>query len=231
MVSPEFERLLATLFKSHPWHGVSPHHDDATLISAYIEMVPGDQKKLELDKATGHLHVDRPQFFSSSCPTLYGFIPQTYCGAGVAQRCSKRTRRRRICGDGDPLDICVITEKDFSHGDLFVTAKPIGGLRMIDNQQADDKIIAVLDQDIAFSGIEDISQLPEAVLTRLKHYFLSYKQSFDGTSKKPAVKIAEVYNAREALEVIQLSLDDYKNCFGTHADRLELLRQFLSSCR
>lgn len=236
-MSTKFENLLSTLFRSHPWHGVAPLcdsppgvHPDDVLVRAFIEMVPNDRVKLELDKGTGHLHVDRPQFFSSSSPTLYGFIPQTYCGERVAKRCSASTGLKRVEGDGDPLDICVITEKDFSHGDLFVRVRPIGGLRMIDKKQADDKIIAVLDQDIAFSGISDISELPEGITTRLKHYFLSYKQSFSESTKgkRPVVKIAEVYGRQEAMQVIRLSMDDYVAKYGTQADRLALLRQLLA---
>lgn len=231
MVSQEFGGLLAMLPKSHPWHGVSPHLADTRMIKAYIEMVPSDKMKLELDKATGHLHVDRPLLYSSSCPTLYGFVPQTYCGDLVAKRCSQRTKRRGIIGDGDPLDICVITDSVFGHGDLFVTARPIGGLRMIDNKQADDKIIAVLKDDLTFGKIEDISQLPAAVVTRLKHYFLSYKQSFANESKpkKPVVAIPEIYDAAEAYEVIRLSLEDYKNLYGTLGQRLERLQQLLTA--
>ena len=230
MVSQEFSGLLAMIPKSHPWHGVSPHLVDTRMIEAYIEMVPADRMKLELNKATGHLHVDRPLLYSSTCPSLYGFIPQTYCGDLVAKRCAQRTRRRGIVGDGDPLDICVITDSVFGHGDLFVTARPIGGLRMIDNKQADDKIIAVLKDDLTFGKIEDISQLPAAVVTRLKHYFLSYKQSFsESKPKKPVVAIPEIYGADEAYEVIRLSLEDYKNLYGTLGQRLERLQEILTA--
>lgn len=242
MKTSKFESLLSTLFKSHPWHGVAPlcdtkgavscftdAEDEGLLVKAFIEMVPGETVKFELDKGTGHLHVDRPQFFSSSCPTLYGFVPQTYCGDRVGKRCMESTGRKRVKGDGDPLDICVITEKDFSHGDLFLRVRPIGGLRMIDKGQADDKIIAVLDQDIAYGGVRDISELQAGVLTRLKHYFLSYKHSFaDGESKRPVVKIAEVYGRTEAMEVIRLSMDDYVEKFGTQADRLAELKGLLA---
>ncbi len=231
MVSQEFAELLAMLPKSHPWHGVSPHLVDIRMIKAYIEMVPSDKMKLELDKATGHLHVDRPLLYSSSCPTLYGFIPRTYCGDLVAKRCSQRTKRRGIVGDGDPLDICVITDSVFGHGDLFVTARPIGGLRMIDNKQADDKIIAVLKDDLTFGKIEDISQLPEKVIDRLEHYFLSYKRSLTNESKpkKPVVAIPEILGAEEAYEVIRLSLEDYQNLYGTLGQRLERLQEILTA--
>ena len=77
--------------QAHPWHGVSPGAEAPEVVTAYIEIVPTDTVKYELDKETGILRLDRPQRFSSQCPTLYGFIPQTYCGALVAKRCAERT--------------------------------------------------------------------------------------------------------------------------------------------
>jgi len=224
----EFKKLLATMFKSHPWHSVSPGDNAPSLVYAYIEIVPTGAVKLELDKKTGHLHVDRPQRFSSMCPTLYGFVPQTYCGDRIGDFAAKKTKRSKIKGDGDPLDICVLTEKDFAHGDLFVNVRPIGGLRMIDNGEADDKIIAVLENDIAFGGYQDISDVPRGVIERLEHYFLSYKRPPMAEGEKPVVDIAAVYGRKEALEVIRLSMADYEETYGTEESRLEQLRQLLS---
>jgi inorganic pyrophosphatase len=96
---------------------------------------------------------------------------------------------------------------------------------MIDKKEADDKIIAVLNQDITYGEIEDISQLPPAVIRRLRHYFLSYKESFAEGKNKPVVTIPEIYGAAEAHEVIALSLEDYKELYGTVAERLEELQQ------
>src|SRR5205807_2109798 len=131
----ELHDLLAILFQAHPWHGVALGSDAPGILNAYIELVPSDTVKYELDKASGHLRVDRPQRFSSLCPTLYGFIPQTYCGDAVGELCCERVGIEGIKGDGDPMDICVLTEKAFTHGDFFVRARPIGGLRMIDGQE------------------------------------------------------------------------------------------------
>ncbi|MBA3321706.1 MAG: inorganic diphosphatase, partial [Pyrinomonadaceae bacterium] len=72
--------LLATLFQAHPWHGVAPGENAPAVVNAYIELVPTDTVKYELDKVSGHLRLDRPQRYSSLCPMPYGFIPQTYCG-------------------------------------------------------------------------------------------------------------------------------------------------------
>jgi len=200
------------LFQAHPWHGVSPGAKTPELVNAYIEIVPTDAVKYELDKASGHLRVDRPQRFSSMSPTLYGFIPQTYCGREVAELCEQRTGRAGIEGDKDPMDICVLSEKAFAHGSFFLHARPIGGLRMIDGNQADDKIIAVLESDLAYGKFDEIGDVPQGLVDRLKHYFLSYKQL--PSEKEKRVEIIDVYDRTEALDVITRSLRDYQTEFG-----------------
>ena len=179
--------LLSTLFQAHPWHGVAARATVDGEFNAFIEIVPTDTVKYELDKSSGHLRIDRPQSFSSMCPTLYGFIPQTYCGATLGERCAECTGIEGIEGDGDALDICVLTEKVIAHGSLFVNARPIGGLRMIDGNQADDKIIAVLDADIAYGHMRDLADCPSGIIDRLRHYFLSYKQRPDEAPRKVSI--------------------------------------------
>jgi inorganic pyrophosphatase len=217
--------LLALLFQAHPWHGVAPGKDAPAVINAYVEIVPTDAVKYELDKLSGHLRVDRPQRFSSLCPTLYGFIPQTFCGDKVGQLCSERVRLEGIKGDGDPMDICVLSEKAFTHGDFFVRAAPIGGLRMIDGQEADDKIIAVLESDVAYGHFKDINDCPKGLIDRLKHYFLTYKQLPNEAPRR--VEIAEVYGREEAIEVIKRSFDDYRARYGKPETRVSELRRLL----
>ena len=85
-------------------------------------------------------------------------------------------RPQGIEGDKDPMDICVLSEKTFTHGSFFLHARPIGGLRMIDGNEADDKIVAVLESDLAYGKIVEIRDVPQGLIDRLKHYFLSYKQ-------------------------------------------------------
>lgn len=218
-------QLFKLLFQAHPWHGVSPGAKAPTELAAYIEIVPTDPVKYELDKGSGHLRVDRPQRFSSMCPTLYGFIPQTFCGEEVAALCAERTGMTGIKGDGDPMDICVLSEKAFAHGSFFLQAKPIGGLRMIDGHQADDKIIAVLTADVAYGHLEDISACPKGLVDRLTHYFLTYKQLPGEAPRR--VEIAAVYNREEALDVIARSIRDYRKGFGEPETRVAQLRQLL----
>jgi inorganic pyrophosphatase len=207
--------LLKIMFQAHPWHGVDPGADAPEKVNAYIEIVPTDAVKYELDKQSGHLHVDRPQRFSSMCPSLYGFIPQTFCGEEVAKLCAERTGAVDIKGDGDPMDICVLTEKTFAQGNFFLRAKPIGGLRMIDGEQADDKIISVLEADLAYGHVEDIDECPKALVDRLNHYFLSYKQLPGEAPRR--VEIASIYDRAEAWDVINRSMRDYRARYGNQA--------------
>ncbi len=204
--------LFKLMFQAHPWHGMSPGLEAPKMVNAYIEIVPTDAVKYELDKASGHLQVDRPQRFSSMCPSLYGFIPQTFCGDETAKRCEGQCGLEGIKGDGDPMDICVLSEKTFAHGSFFLRARPIGGLRMIDGNQADDKILSVLEADLAYGYIKDVNDCPKGLVDRLKHYFLSYKQLPGEAPRR--VEIVDVYDRAEAMEVIRLSSRDYQTKFG-----------------
>ena len=197
---------------SHPWHGVSPGEACPERVLCYIEIVPTDAVKYELDKASGLLKLDRPQLFSNVCPSPYGFIPRTLCAEVVARRCEERTGRSGLQGDGDPLDVCVLTEKPITHGGILLEAIPIGGLRMIDKGEVDDKIIAVLKGDAVYGSLKDLSELAAAQRDRLQHYFLTYKQ-LPGSGAR-LVEIAEVYGRDEAHHVIQACLADYTNHYG-----------------
>ena len=177
-------------------------------MTAYIEIVPTDTVKYEVDKPTGILRIDRPQQYSNVCPSLYGFLPRTYCAERVGALCTERTGRAGIVGDGDPLDVCVLTEKEIPHGDILVRAVPIGGLRMIDGNEADDKIVAVLEGDAVFGGYAELADCPSGLVDRLRHYFLTYKHGPDRGAR--AVEIAHVYGRDEAHEVIRRSVEDYR---------------------
>lgn len=211
--------LMRSLFTAHPWHGIPMGDDAPEKVTTYIEIVPSDTVKYEIDKQTGHLKVDRPQKYSSLCPTLYGFIPQTYCAEQVGEMASEKIGRPGIYGDGDPIDICVLSEKEFSHGDFLVQAIPIGGIRMIDKNEADDKIIAVMENDAIYGNWRNVDEVPGEVIDRLTHYFQTYKDPPGGNPRR--VEITHVYGREEAYEVIRRSIADYEQHFGDLADTLE----------
>jgi inorganic pyrophosphatase len=215
-MTPNLTQAFGLFFQAHPWHGVPPGERAPECCTCYIEMVPTDAVKYEVDKATGILRLDRPQRYSNQPPSLYGFIPRTFCDTRVGERCAQRVGRTGIEGDGDPIDICVLTEKPISHGAILVEAHPIGGLRMLDGNQADDKIIAVLKNDSVYGAWTSIEDIPESLLDRLRHYFLTYKQMPDAPT--PPVEIAEIYDRDEALETIRASLEDYRAKFGQLTD-------------
>jgi inorganic pyrophosphatase len=201
-------------YKSHPWHGVSIGNLYPDVVTVYIEIVPTDTVKYEIDKESGYLSIDRPQKYSNVTPALYGFIPQTYSGKRVAELSNYYLNRNDIVGDGDPVDICVLTEKDIIHGDLLVKARPIGGFRLLDGGEADDKLIAVLHNDAIYGTYRDIKDVPDLVLDRLKHYFTTYKD-IPGTNE-PKTELTHVYGVETAYEIIQRSVADYRDFFGNY---------------
>lgn len=200
--------LVATPYRAHPWHGVSMGREAPDVVTVYVEIVPTDTVKYEVDKMSGILRVDRPQQYSNVCPALYGFVPQTFCDDEVAEFCMERTGRTGIVGDGDPLDLCVITERPIQHGDILVRAVPVGGLRMIDGNEADDKIVAVLQGDAVYGRVQDVDGLPRPLVERLRHYFLTYKHGPDRSDRQP-VQITHVFGRADAHEVIRRARRDY----------------------
>lgn len=193
-------------WRPHPWHGLEVGPEAPHLVHAYIEITPFDTVKYEIDKKTGYMRVDRPQRTSSHPPTLYGFIPRTFCGRRVGMLSPQAQR-----GDGDPMDICVLTERHVTKAEVILNARVVGGLQMVDFDEADDKIIAVLSNDDVYDSIHDISDLPEVLVERLRHYFLTYKLV---PGKESRVSIDGVYGREKAEEVIQASMDDYIDEFG-----------------
>jgi len=189
-------------WRPHPWHGLDPGPDPPRVVNAYIEITPFDLVKYEVDKVTGYLRVDRPQRSSSSPPTLYGFIPRTYCGRHIAALSPTSER-----GDGDPLDICVISERPIDKSDVILRARVVGCIQAVDHGEADDKIVAVLDRDAIWEGVNDISELPEALVERLRHYLATYKLVVGGTS---AVTITATLGAAEAHRVVEAAMRDYR---------------------
>ncbi len=218
-MDPIVGKLMGLRYKSHPWHGVEIGKEAPEVLTCYIEMVPTDTVKYEVDKVSGYLKLDRPQKYSNVVPALYGFIPQTFSGERVADFCAEKTGNSKILGDKDPIDICILTEKEITHGDILVRARPIGGFRMIDGEEADDKIIAVLNNDAVYGNYKDITDCPELVLDRLKHYFLTYK---DLPGNKANTEITHTYGIEEAHEVIIRSMEDYNERFNNLENMLSI---------
>jgi inorganic pyrophosphatase len=199
---------LFSQFRPHPWHGLSAGKNPPLIVNAYIEITPFDLIKYEIDKASGYLRVDRPQRGSSNPPTLYGFVPQTYCGEAV-QKLSPKS----LCGDGDALDICVFSERPITKSEIILSARVIGGIQMIDNNEADDKIIAVLESDDIWGTAHTISDIPKALVDRLWHYFSTYKLV---AGKESSISIEKIYDVDHAMNVINAARQDYDAHWPTY---------------
>ena len=194
-------------WRPHPWHGLEAGPEPPRIVHAYIEITPFDLVKYEIDKTTGYLRVDRPQRSSSQPPTLYGFIPRTYCGDRV---CALSPNSK--AGDGDPLDICVVCERPITRSEVILNARVVGGIQMIDNDESDDKIIAVLQNDNFWGKAKDIEDIPEMLVERLRHYFLTYKLVPDMPSN---ISIDKVYSAEHAIKVVNAAMKDYEEEYGS----------------
>ncbi len=191
-------------FRPHPWHGLSVGPQPPDLVNAFVEITPFDLVKYEVDKVSGFLRVDRPQRSSSTPPTLYGFIPRTLCGDGVAKVAGLQH------GDGDPLDICVLSERPIARAEVILDVRVLGGLLMEDDGEADDKIVAVLKDDAIWSEARDTTDLPKRLIERLQHYFLTYKMQ---PGEKPTVKVQQIYGVQRARQVVEAAIADYRAAY------------------
>jgi inorganic pyrophosphatase len=200
-------------FRPHPWHGLDPGTEPPGRITAYIEITPFDGVKYEVDKPSGYLRVDRPQRTSALPPALYGFVPRTYCAESVAALMADASR-----GDGDPLDVCVLSERPIARAEVILSARVIGGIPMLDRGEADDKIIAVLEGDAFWSAARDLADLPGAWIERLRHYFATYKTL---PGEETRVRVGPAYGREHAERVVRAALDDYRREFGDPAIRTE----------
>lgn len=194
-------------WRPHPWHGLETGKRAPRVVTAYIEITPFDSIKYELDKETGYIRIDRPQRSSAQSPALYGLIPRTYCGPRTAALTDGEASK----GDCDPLDICVLSERPVARTDVILNATIVGGLQMIDNDEADDKIIAVLENDLIWGNCRELDELPANLIERLTHYFATYKMVPGGEMN---VRITKSYGWSHAEKVVRAAMRDYSDEYG-----------------
>lgn len=199
------QRAAVIQFRPHPWHGLEVGPEPPHILNAYIEITPFDLMKYEVDKVSGYLRVDRPQRSSAQHPSLYGFVPRTYCAERVRKLAQGAKR-----GDGDPLDICVLSERAITRNEIIVRCRVIGGLQMIDGGEADDKIVAVLENDYVWGEARDVGDVPSVLVERLQHYFLTYKLV---PGRRTQARIAGVYGKEHGLKVVRAAMADYEAAF------------------
>lgn len=193
-------------WRPHPWHGLEIGPEPPGIVHAFIEITPFDLIKYEVDKTTGYIRVDRPQRTSSLPPSLYGFIPRTFCAERVKALSTKAKR-----GDEDPLDICILSERPINRSEVILNARVIGGIHMVDHGEADDKIVAVLHNDQLWKNVNEIADVPEILVERLRHYFSTYKLV---PGSPDEVYVEGIYGRAHALKVVEAAIEDYVHHFG-----------------
>jgi inorganic pyrophosphatase len=170
----------------HPWHSLDIGEKPPELLNGIIEISAGSRVKYEIDKKSGLIYVDRILFSPCFYPQNYGFIPQSYCD------------------DGDPLDVIIFSQEPLVPR-CIAPCRVIGALEMIDGDEMDDKIIAVLEADPYYKTIQNVSDLPPAKIEELREFFTIYKR----LEKKP-VTVKDILNKEAALKIVKASLDMYE---------------------
>ena len=171
------------------WHDIDNDRIKANDFIVCIEIPKGSKKKYELDKETGLIILDRILFTSTHSPANYGFIPRTYAG------------------DRDPIDVLVLCQETLDPL-VLVRCKPIGVIKMIDNDDVDEKVIAVPVSDPSYNGYNNISELPQHIFEEISHFFTVYKQ-LEG---KPT-SVLEILGPEAAVSIVQDSIDCYDDIF------------------
>ena len=171
------------------WHDLNVERITPEKFIACIEISKNSKMKYELDKETGRLILDRVLFTSTHYPANYGFIPKTYAG------------------DNDPLDVLVLCQSEILPLCL-VECRPIGVIKMIDNDMIDEKIIAVPVNDPSWNSYENIDELPEHILEEMRHFFRVYKELEGKTTS-----IVETRGPKEAKRIIEESMKHYSEVF------------------
>lgn len=170
----------------HPWHDVEIGSNAPSIINALIEIPKGSKVKYEIDKKSGLIKMDRILYSSVQYPANYGFIPRTFGE------------------DNDPIDILVLGQ-EAAVPLCIMRAKPVGVMKMIDQGEADDKIIAVHADDPEYSHINSLEELPPHRLKEIQRFFEDYK-----LLENKIVKVEKFFDRAEALRLIDLAIKFYE---------------------
>jgi len=159
-------------------------------VMAVIEISQGSFTKYEIDPASGIVAVDRFQSMPVMYPANYGVITSS------------------LAGDGDNLDVLVLTREPIVPGAL-IQVRPVGVLKMLDGGDEDDKVIAVPTSkvDPTYDSIESLADLPAIELQRIEAFFRVYKQLPEG---RKVIELDGFRDTAEAKVLIKAAIEKYQ---------------------
>lgn len=171
-------------------HDISTGKNAPKIINTIVEINKGSKNKYEIDKETGLISLDRAMHTAQDYPFDYGFVPQTYWH------------------DNDPLDVVVLTTYPLFPG-VLVKVRPVAVVHMIDDGEADEKIIAVPEKDPRWDEVKDLADINKHTLKEIEHFFLTYKKL-----QNKEVVINGIEGAAAAEKAIVEAQELYKEKFG-----------------
>lgn len=174
------------------WHDVPLGEGAPEEFNVIVEIPRGSHNKYEIDKETGLIKLDRVNYSAAHYPCDYGFAPRT------------------LWDDGDALDVIVLTTNPVPPG-IVVTVRAVGLMKMTDDGESDDKVIAVPVEDIRFDDVKDIDDVNKHTQKELQHFFEQNKK----LKKKPVeITVHGFFGRAEALEAVKRSIELYKKEFS-----------------
>ena len=174
----------------NPWHDFGDERIKIDNFISVIEIPKGSKNKYELDKESGLLRLDRILYTSTHYPANYGFIPRT------------------LSEDGDPLDVLVLCQEKLEPLSI-IECYPIGMITMIDEDEADEKIVAIPINDPFLNSYNDLCELPQHQFQEIKHFFEVYKYL-----ENKETRVDNIVGRSEAVETIKKCIVAYHNEFN-----------------
>ena len=159
-------------------------------INVVVECLKGERNKYEYEKDIPAVVLDRVLHSNVHYPSDYGFIPRSWYD------------------DDDPLDALVLVE-DKTFPGCVIEARPVALMRMDDDGEQDDKVIAVPTEDPRFDHVQDVDDITPQLRDEIDEFFETYKNLEEGKQ----TETLGWEDKATAMEAIEHAQDLYESTF------------------